>query len=121
MIRLTSVVFPAPVGPTIATVWPGAAVSDKASISGVWLVAERGVVENDLATNRRRRGQLGRFRALFVGVEEFEDPLGRCDSGLHHVGHGGDLGQRLGELARVLDERLNFAQAERSAGHPYAP
>ena len=33
MIRLTSVVLPAPVGPTIATVWPGSATSDRSSIS----------------------------------------------------------------------------------------
>ncbi len=34
MIRFTSVVLPAPVGPTIATVWPGSAVTLSPSISG---------------------------------------------------------------------------------------
>jgi hypothetical protein len=34
MIRLTSVVLPAPVGPTMATVCPAAATSERPSISG---------------------------------------------------------------------------------------
>jgi hypothetical protein len=34
MSRFTSVVLPAPVGPTIATVCPGSTVSDRFSISG---------------------------------------------------------------------------------------
>ncbi len=35
--RLTSVVLPAPVGPTSATVWPGSATSDT---SWIWFLAE---------------------------------------------------------------------------------
>ena len=35
MIRLTRVVLPAPVGPTIATVVPGSATNDKSVMSGL--------------------------------------------------------------------------------------
>ena len=122
MTRLTSVVLPAPVGPTIATVCPGSATSDRSSISGLsGVVAERHVLE--LAPARARRG---RRRAsagvghLLVGVEQLEDPLGRGHPGLQQVRHRGHLGQRLGELPGVLDERLHVAQAHRARGHPQA-
>ena len=40
-------VLPAPVGPTMATVLPGSATSDRSVISGwAWLVAERDVLES---------------------------------------------------------------------------
>ena len=56
---------------------------------------------------------------LLLGrVEHREHPLGGGDPGLHEVGHRGHLGQRLGELARVLDERLHVAQAHRAGGDP---
>ena len=47
-----------------------------------------------------------------------EHPLGGGDPALHQVRHRGHLGQRLGELARVLDERLHVAQAHGSGGDP---
>ena len=53
-------------------------------------------------------GGVGR---LLVGVEQLEDPLGRGDARLQHVDHRRQLGERLGELARVLDERLDVADA----------
>ena len=56
-------------------------------------------------------GQLGR---LLLGVEELEDPLGRGDPGLEQVGHRAELAQRLGELAGVLDERLDVTDRHRS-------
>ncbi|CAH0285789.1 hypothetical protein SRABI26_04075 [Arthrobacter sp. Bi26] len=59
----------------------------------------------------------GGLGVLFVGVEEFEDPLGGGDAGLQHVGHASHLAQRLGELARVLDERRGVAQAHGARGH----
>ena len=49
MIRLTSVVLPAPVGPTIATVWPGSATSDRCSIS-----RRSGEYENVTSSNTTR-------------------------------------------------------------------
>src|SRR5690348_13471371 len=49
MIKLTSVVLPAPVGPTIAMVWPGSATSDNDSMSG-----RSGSYENVTSTNSTR-------------------------------------------------------------------
>lgn len=62
-------------------------------------------------------GRRGRLRLLLGRVEHLEHPLGRGDSGLHEVGHGRDLGERLGELARVLDERLDVTEGHRAARH----
>ena len=42
-------VLPAPVGPTIATVWPGSATSDRSSMSGFF-----GSYENDTWSNSTR-------------------------------------------------------------------
>ena len=122
MIRLTSVVLPAPVGPTIATVWPGSATSDRSSISGLsGVVAEGDVLELDPAARvGRAAAGVDRVGRLLVGVEQLEHPLGRGDPGLQQVGHRRDLGQRLGELPRVLDERLHVAEAHRAGRHPQA-
>ncbi|MET3163743.1 UNVERIFIED_ORG: hypothetical protein ABIB19_002157 [Arthrobacter sp. UYEF10] len=46
MIRYTSVVFPAPAGPTIATVCPGSATRDSEEISGL-----SGEYEKDMSSN----------------------------------------------------------------------
>ena len=51
-----------------------------------------------------------RHRRLLGLVENLEDPLGRGDPALQQVEHRGDLRQRLGELAGVLDERLHVAE-----------
>ncbi|CAB4683105.1 unannotated protein [freshwater metagenome] len=47
--RFTSVVLPAPVGPTMATVWPGSAMSDRSVMSGF-----AGSYENDTWSNSTR-------------------------------------------------------------------
>ncbi len=62
----------------------------------------------------------GGFGVLLVRVQEFEDPLRRGHAGLQHVGHARHLAQRLGELARVLDERRGVAQAHAAGSHPQA-
>ena len=59
-----------------------------------------------------------RVGALLLGVEQIEDPLRRSHPGLKQVGHGRELGQGLGELSRVLDERLDVSQTHRPGGHP---
>jgi hypothetical protein len=69
------------------------------------------VLELDPTACARVRRRLVRVRVLLVRVEQVEDPLGRRDAGLQQVGHRRDLGQRLGELPRVLDERLHVAEA----------
>ena len=121
MIRLTSVVLPAPVGPTIATVWPGSATSDRSSISGSsGVVAERHVLERAPRPRPPTASGVGRLGRLLLGVEQLEDPLGRGDAGLQQVGHRRDLGQRLGELPGVLDERLHVAEDIVPGGHPQA-
>ena len=104
-------VLPAPVGPTMATVCPGSAASDRSSISGrSGVVAERDVLERDPARARLGPRRLGRVGRLLLGVEQLEHPLGRGDAGLQQVRHARDLGQRLAELAGVLDERLHVAE-----------
>ena len=73
------------------------------------------MVELDPAP-RRGRSSSGRRRdraARSVGVEQLEDPLGRGDARLQHVGHRRQLGERLGELAGVLDEGLDVAERQR--------
>jgi hypothetical protein len=99
---LTSVVLPAPVGPTIAT------------------VAERHVVERDGAANAvevRRRCGIG---DLLGFVEQLEHPLGRGDGRLEDVDDARRLDDRERELARVLDERDDVADAELSRCHAEA-
>ncbi len=91
---------------------PGSATRSRCSISG------------SSARTRRRRGRTRRGRAADRGtgrparsgrssvlVEQGEDPLGRRHARLQQVDHRRDLRQRLGELARVLDERLHVARA----------
>ena len=59
---------------------------------------------------RARSAELRRSGDLLVGVEQLEHALGRRDARLQHVRHRRDLGERLGELPRVLDERLHVAE-----------
>ena len=54
---------------------------------------------------------------LFLCVEQFEDPLGGRHTGLEHVEHARGLREGLGELARVLDERLHVADAHGPRRH----
>ncbi len=65
-------------------------------------------------------GRLDGVGLLLVGVEDLEHALGRGDARLEHVGHRGDLRQRLRELPGVLDERLDVTEAHGSGGHPEA-
>jgi hypothetical protein len=107
MIRLTRVVLPAPVGPTIATVWPGSA----------GLVAEADVLEPDLAADLGERGGRRRVGDLLVDLEQLEHALGRRDGGLHDTRHLGELAEVLAELPRVLDERLDVAEQHGARRH----
>ena len=54
---------------------------------------------------------------LLVLVEQLEDALGGGDRRLDDVGDAGGLGDRHRELARVLDERLDVAEAHLAVGH----
>ena len=66
------------------------------------------MLEGDLAL---RLGELGAnlVRRLFLGVEKLEDALGGGQAGLQQVQLAGQLRDRHGELARVLDEGLHVA------------
>ena len=57
---------------------------------------------------------------LLGRVEQLEHALGRRDPGLHHVDHRRELRERLGELARVLDERLDVTDRHLARRHPQA-
>ena len=78
----------------------------------VGLVAERDVLERDRAAasrgSRMRRDRIGDLLGL---VEQLEDPLRRGDRRLEHVDDAGGLDDRERELARVLDERHDVAEA----------
>ena len=71
-------------------------------------------LELDAAADRRRAtaAQSARVRRLLLGVEQVEHPLRAGHPGLQRVVHAGDLGQRLVELADVLDERLDAAERD---------
>ena len=58
-----------------------------------------------------RSSGVGVVGDLLRRVEQLEHPLGRGDARLQHVDHRRQLRERLGELARVLDERLDVADA----------
>ena len=119
MIRLTSVVLPAPVGPTIATVWPGSTRNDRSVMSG-----RSGVYENLTCSNSMTPspstgfGASGESALLLFGIQQLEHPLGRCGARLDDRRHAAQLRQRLGELLRVLDERLHVAEAQLAARRP---
>ncbi len=82
----------------------------------VLLVAEVDVLELEPTMEVGRGDGLGRVGRLIVCVKEFEDPLGARHAGLQQVGHGTQLAERLLELSRVLDERLDVAQGQVAAG-----
>ncbi len=81
-------------------------------------VAERDLLERHPPAHLLLAYGRDRVRRLLVGVQQREDALGRGDAGLEQVRHAGDLGDRLGELAGVLDERLHVAQRQRPRRHP---
>ena len=121
MIRLTSVVLPAPVGPTMATVLPGSATSDRSLMSvSIRVVRERHVVELDSPRGSAHERGGSASGDLLVRVQQLEDPLGRGDARLQDVHHRRDLRERLRELARVLDERLDVAERHRARTTPAA-
>ena len=84
----------------------------------VRVVTERHVLElHPSAAHGVARG-LNRIGRLVLDIEQIEDPLGGSDARLQKVGHRRHLGERLGELTRVLDERLHVAQAHRTGRDP---
>ena len=63
---------------------------------------------------RGRRCRRDAVHALFGGLEEFKDTLGRCEARLKEIRLRGDLRERHRELARVLDEGLHVPKRHRS-------
>ena len=114
--RFTSVVLPAPVGPDDRDRLPGLdperQVGDQRMLGRV---RERHVLEHDRAVAVDRSRRIGRVGLLLVCVEQLEDPLGRRGARLHDRGHAAQLGERLRELLRVLDERLHVTETQLAA------
>ena len=81
------------------------------------VVGERDVVELDPALRLEVLERHEVVLDLLRRVEQLEHPLGGRDPGLHHVDHRRELGQRLGELARVLDERLDATDGQLARRH----
>ncbi len=75
-------------------------------------VAERDVIERDVALHRRGRPARGRVVALGGCVEDLEDALGSGQSSLERVVEVGDLPQRLHEVLTVVHERRDDADAD---------
>src|ERR1700735_2139397 len=99
MSRLTSVVLPAPVGPTMATVWPGSTVRDTCSISGRSAAYRKHTAWNSTPpVTEAGLGGPGGVGVLLARVQQREHPLRRGDARLQQVGHARDLGQWLAEL-----------------------
>ena len=63
----------------------------------------------------RRNVLVGR---LILRVQQLEHSLGRSNTRLQHIHHGGHLGKRLGELTGVLDKCLNITETHRTRCHP---
>ena len=57
------------------------------------------------------------FGHLLGFVQELEDAFGRSQGALQDRGHRAQLAQRLGELTRILGERLQVAQRHRAGEH----
>ena len=111
-------VLPAPVGPTMAIGLTGPHVERE--VLDEWTfrdVPERHVVELDVTAHIAERRRVDGVGSFLGGVEQFEDPFGRSDPRLQHVHHRGDLGERLGELARVLHEGLHVAERQGPRRH----
>ncbi len=87
---------------------------------GLGQVAEGDIVQRDVPLGGADDGRGARVGLLLRLVEYLEDPLGRGCCRLQHIGDGRRLGDRLGELAGVLDERLDVAQGESPLRHPQA-
>ena len=76
----------------------------------VGLVSEGDVLQDDAPLGGEQGRSTGAVGCLLVGCQELEDPLGRGQTRLQQVHLAGDLHDRVGELARVLDEGLDVAQ-----------
>ena len=112
-------VLPAPVGPDdrdrAARLGHQRQVFDDRSAGSV---GEVDVLELDAATAPvGATAASAGVRRLLVGVEQVEHPLRAGHPGLQRVVHACDLGQRLVELAHVLDERLDAAQRDLARRH----
>ena len=79
-------------------------------------IAEVDITELDVPLDHLGQLAVG-LRAHLDGIQHLEDPLGRGDARLQQVGHRRDLGDRLGEHPRVLDEGLHVAQRHSSVCH----
>ena len=82
------------------------------------VVGEPHMLELDAAARLAGRRDPVDIGDLLLGVEQLEHPLGRRDARLQHVHHRRRLGERLRELAGVLDERLHVTEAHRPRRHP---
>ena len=105
--------MPAPVGPDdgdgVAGLDDQVEVVDERDVRHV---AEGDVVEDDLPGSLPEELRLGHVRGFLRLVEQLEDPFGGGHGRLDDVEDAGHLDDRLGELARVLDERLHVAQGD---------
>ena len=119
MIRLTSVVLPAPVGTDdghrLARLGDEREVGDQRPVGGV---GERHVLERH-PTPRRAVERCGAgVGPLVLGVEQLEHPLGRRHARLQQVHHRRHLRERHLELTGVLQERLHVTDGQRARGDP---
>ena len=113
--------MPAPVGPDDGDGVAG--LDDEVHVVDerhVRQVAERDVVEHDLAGGVLDPLRLGHVGDLLRLVEQLEGPLGGGHGRLDDVEDAGRLDDRLGELARVLHEGLHVAQRQLPGGDPQA-
>ncbi len=103
--------MPAPVGPTMATVLPGATSRSRCSMSGVSSLYRKETSANrtpPLASlEQRGRDRVGDLLRL---VQQLEHALRGGDGRLDEVGDAGRLDDGHRELAGVLDERHDIAQ-----------
>ena len=115
--------MPAPVGPTIATVWPG--VDDEVEVVDerlVRLVAERDVLERDRAARLARATAASAGSAISSGSSSSSNTRSAeatADWRTFAIVRGLDDRER--ELARVLDERDDVAEASSGRSRPGAP
>ena len=119
---MTSVVLPAPVGPTIAIICPGAMSSDMSSMSGTSSLYLKLTSSNCTAPRGAAIAvRVVRIGRLFRLVEQLEHALGRHDRQLNHVGDAAQLRDRHRELPAVLDERLHVADRQSTGASRAAP
>ena len=72
------VLLPLPVAPSSATVWPGCATKLTSFSTGAPPeIAERHILELDLALNRGQGERAGLVRHIALGVQNLEDAAGR--------------------------------------------